>query len=230
MSAAALWIRKADTTAVLSVRFPEMSLRGPRLLRRTTVSIKAEIEAGVRAPIVVGTHSRRDDWVAGDGDAGASASAVVRMRELDRARAAGEDLVAATLVLALSALGVGARSLSARDTGLEGSGQFGAAVLERLDVRRVAELLAGDCVPVLAGGHVARPDGETAMLGPGGADWTAVALAAALGGVACHFMADPGRPALRARSIHPEVLAKAEALGVPVVRRAFGPRTAGTPR
>jgi len=113
MSAAAACIRNAESTAVLSVRFPEMSLRGPRLLRRTTVWIKAEIEAGVRAVIVVGTHSRRDDWVAGDGDAGAPASAVARLRELDRARAAGEDLVAATLVLALSALGVGARSLSA---------------------------------------------------------------------------------------------------------------------
>jgi hypothetical protein len=230
MSAAAACIRNVESTAVLSVRFPEMSLRGPRLLRRTAVWIKAEIDAGVRAAIVVGTHSRRDAWVAGDGDAGAPASAAARLRELDRARAAGEDLVAATLVLALSALGVGGRSLSARDAGLEGSGQFGAAVLERLDVRRVAELLAGDCVPVLAGGHVARADGETAMLAPGGADWTAVALAAALGGVACHFMADPGRPALRARSIHPEVLAKAEALGVPVVRRGFEPRTAGTPR
>jgi len=225
MSAVSSWMGQADGIAVLSVRFPEMSLRGPRLLRRTAVWIKAELDAGARPAIVVGTHSRRADWVDGAGTAGA-ARGLAGSRELDRARAAAEDLVAATLALALSALGVGARSLSARDAELEGAGDLGAGVLRHLDARYVAELLAGDVVPVLPGGHVARGDGETVMLGPGGADLTAVALAAALGG-ACHFLRDPGRPSSPVRSIHPDVVAKAETLGVTVVRRSFEPRTAG---
>lgn len=224
MSAVSSWMGQADGIAVLSVRFPEMSLRGPRLLRRTAVWIKAELDAGARPAIVIGTHSRRADWV--DGAGAGAARGLTGSRELDRARAAAEDLVAATLALALSVLGVGARSLSARDAELEGAGEFGAGVLRHLDARYVAELLAGDCVPVLPGGHVARADGETVMLGSGGADLTAVALAAALGG-ACHFLRDPGRPSLPVRSIHPDVMAKAETLGVAVVRRSFEPRTAG---
>lgn len=222
MSAVSSWMGQADGIAVLSVRFPEMSLRGPRLLRRTAVWIKTELDTGARPAIVVGTHSRRADWVDGAG----TARGLAGSRELDRARAAAEDLVAATLALALSVLGVGARSLSAQDAELEGAGEFGAGVLRHLDARYVAELLAGDVVPVLPGGHVARGDGATVMLGPGGADLTAVALAAALGG-ACHFLRDPGRPSLPVRSIHPDVVAKAETLGVAVVRRSFEPRTAG---
>src|SRR5439155_8387264 len=95
----------SDGTVVVAVRFPEMSLRGPRLLRRTARWLKAEIDAGCRPVVVVGTRSRREDR--GLELAGA--------REIDRARAAAEDLAVASLALALSTLGVSARSLSARD-------------------------------------------------------------------------------------------------------------------
>jgi aspartate kinase len=204
----------SDGTVVVAVRFPEMSLRGPRLLRRTARWLKAEIDAGCRLVVVVGTRSRREDR--GLELAGA--------REIDRARAAAEDLAVASLALALSTLGVSARSLSARDIELEGEGGFGAGVVKHLDARYVTELLARDITPVLAGGHVLRADGETVMLEPGGADLTAVTLAGVLC-APCHVVVDHGaRPGVRLRRIRPDALTRAEALGVPVVQRNLEPR------
>jgi aspartokinase len=146
----------------------------------------------------------------------------VGARESDRARAAAQDLAASTLALALSALGVSARSLGVRDLELEGVGEFGAAVLHRLDAELVGRLVASRVTPVLPGGHVFRRDGEIVMLGNGGADLTAVVLAAALGTVPCHFLADrPGRLEPNVRRIHLEAVERARSLGVRIATRTF---------
>jgi len=209
----------AAPTAVIAVRFPEMSLRGPRLLRRTARWIKAEIDGGCRPVIVVGTRSRHEDRGLEVAALGA-ALGLKRAREIDRARAAAENLAVASLALALSALGVSARSLSAHEAELEGEGEFGAALLTHLDIRYVNELVDGGIAPVLAGGHVLRADGETAMLDSGGSDLTAITLAGLLGRAPCHIVVDHGdRPGIKVRRIHPDALARAAAIGVEVVRR-----------
>jgi hypothetical protein len=203
-------------TVVLAVRFPEMSLRGPLRLRRAAQWIKAEIDRGTRPVVVVGTRSRREE----------RGFTIAGAREIDRARAAAADLAAASLALALTALGVSARSLGPRDVQLEGVGEFGAAVLHRLDARPVGRLLANRVTPVLAGGQIVRRDGEIAMLEAGGPDLTAVVLAAALGSVPCHFLVDRAtRQGTNVRRVHFDALERARALGVRIATRT--PELAG---
>jgi len=211
-------------TVVLAARFPEMSLRGPRLLRRTARWIKGEVDAGYRPVVVIGTRSRREERGLDITHAGAPVG-LAGAREIDRARAAAEELAVASLALALSTLGVTARSVSASEVELEGEGGFGAGVLRHLDTLYLTELVADGITPVLAGGHVLRADGEITMLEPGGADLTAVTLAGALGGVPCHIVVDHAdRVGKRTRRVNPEAQRQAVVLGVSVVERSLEPR------
>lgn len=208
-----------DARLVLAVRFPEMSLRGPLRLRRAAQWIKAEIDRGARPAIVVGTRSRGEERGSATTRFGVG-SELAGAREIDRARAAAADLAAASLALALTALGVSARSLSPRDVELEGVGEFGAAVLHRLDARPVGLVLANQVTPVLAGGHVVRRDGEIAMLEAGGPDLTAVVLAGALGNVPCHFLVDRAtRQGTNVRRVHFDAVERARVLGVRIATR-----------
>jgi hypothetical protein len=209
----------SERTTVLAVRFPEVPLRGPRLLRQTALWIKREIGEGARPAIVVGTHCRWYDRIVELADDAGPSWRVPSGREADRMRAAGDDLAAAMLAAALSALGVAARSIDVRDAELEGDGDFGAGALRHLDARYVAELLAGEIVPVVPGGHVHRPDGETIMLAPGGVDVTAVALAIALGAVPCHFIGGRKQSGPAHRRISRDAVARAQAYDVPVLLR-----------
>jgi aspartate kinase len=111
-------------------------------------------------------------------------------RELDRALATGEDLSAALLALALTAIGVPARSLRGGEAGVWGGGAFGAGEIRRVDCGPIRRLLADGVVPVVSGFQAARDDGETVTLGRGGSDTSAVAIAAALGAARCDIVTD----------------------------------------
>ena len=109
---------------------------------------------------------------------------------MDRALATGEDLSAALLAAALHALGIPARSLRGGEAGVRADGDFGAARVARVNARRLRALLAQGVVPVVSGFQGERRDRETATLGRGGSDTSAVAIAAALGSAACHIVTD----------------------------------------
>jgi aspartate kinase len=102
----------------------------------------------------------------------------------DRAVAAGEIVSAGLVALALGRVGLAADPLDAREAGILGSGPPGAARLRRVRTGPIRRRLAAGVVPVVAGFQVADR-GLTRLLGRGGSDVTAVALAAALAADAC---------------------------------------------
>ncbi len=104
----------------------------------------------------------------------------------DRAVAAGEVVTAALLAAALERRGCPALALDAREAGLLGDGPPGAARLRRIRVGRLRRVLARGVVPVVTGFQVAER-GTIRILGRGGSDLSAVAIAAALGATACAF-------------------------------------------
>jgi aspartate kinase len=108
-------------------------------------------------------------------------------RERDRALATGEDRAGAILAAALLAAGIPARSLRGGEAGLR---VRGAPADPEVDPGPVRALLAEGITPVVSGFQAPREDGETATLGRGGSDLTAVALAGALGPAACHLVKD----------------------------------------
>lgn len=174
----------------LVVKFGGTSLGTPARIRRAARRVAALVAAGRRVVAVVSAVGQTTDHILetlGALETGGGPSAA---REVDRALATGEDLSAAFLAAALHAVGVPARSLRGGEAGVRADGEFGSARVTHVDARRLRSLLAKGIVPVVSGFQGARRDRETATLGRGGSDTSAVAIAAALGPAPCHIVTD----------------------------------------
>ena len=111
-------------------------------------------------------------------------------REMDAYLAAGEQLSAGLVTMALEQLGCPAVSLTGWQAGLATDGVHGnARPLGLSNDRIVRELEAGRIV-VVTGFQGVSPAGEVTTLGRGGSDTTAVALAAWLQADRCQIFTD----------------------------------------
>lgn len=100
--------------------------------------------------------------------------------ESDVALAAGEQVSAALMALALEGEGLKARSLMGWQVPVLADGPAGSARISGLDGRGLAQMMDAGIVPVLAGYQGMTETGEIRTLGRGGTDLSAAALAAAL--------------------------------------------------
>lgn len=176
---------------VLVVKFGGTSLLTPARVRRAAERVARLVAAGRHVVVVVSAMGHTTDRILGalEAVAGGTSEDACR-READRALATGEDLSAALLAAALLARGVPSRSLRGGEAGVRARGGFGSARVARVETRRLTALLARGVVPVVSGFQGEREDRETATLGRGGSDTSAVAIAAALGPVPCHIVTD----------------------------------------
>lgn len=111
-------------------------------------------------------------------------------REMDAYLAAGEQLSAGLMAMAIGALGYPAVSLTGWQAGLMTDPVHGnARILELNGDRIVRELEKGNIV-VVAGFQGLSPTGDVTTLGRGGSDTTAVALAAFLKADQCQIFTD----------------------------------------
>ena len=111
-------------------------------------------------------------------------------REMDAYLAAGEQMSAGLMSMAVGALGVPAVSLTGYQAGIETDGVHGNARILRVNTERVQKELDLGNVVVVAGFQGVDPDGDITTLGRGGSDTTAVALAAALKADRCQIFTD----------------------------------------
>lgn len=111
-------------------------------------------------------------------------------REMDAYLAAGEQMSAALMAMALGAGGVPAVSLTGAQAGLMTDGVYGNARLTGLASDRVQRELAAGKVVVVAGFQGVSAGGDITTLGRGGSDTTAVALAAWLRAQRCQIFTD----------------------------------------
>lgn len=111
-------------------------------------------------------------------------------REMDAYLAAGEQMSAALMAMAIGKLGCAAVSLTGVQAGLVTDGVHGDARVEGMDTGRICRELAKGKIVVVAGfqGRGCRDDVVT--LGRGGSDTTAVALAAFLKADKCMIYTD----------------------------------------
>lgn len=174
----------------LVVKFGGTSLGTPARIRRAARRVAALVAGGRRVVAVVSAVGHTTDHILETLGALESGRGTSAAREVDRALATGEDLSAAYLAAALNAVGVPARSLRGGEAGVRAAGEFGAARVAHVDARRLRFLLAQGVVPVVSGFQGERRDRETATLGRGGSDTSAVAIAAALGAAPCHIVTD----------------------------------------
>jgi aspartate kinase len=111
-------------------------------------------------------------------------------REMDAYLAAGEQMSAALMAMAVGALGHGAVSLTGLQAGIHTDGVHGNARIMEIDCSRIEKELAAGKIVVAAGFQGVDPEGDTTTLGRGGSDTTAVALAAWLKADLCQIFTD----------------------------------------
>ena len=112
-------------------------------------------------------------------------------RELDMLLTAGERISMAVLAMAISGLGVEARSYTGSQAGLITDSTHGKARIVDVTPARIEEALADGAVPIIAGFQgVSKDTKDITTLGRGGSDLTAVAIAAALKADVCEIYTD----------------------------------------
>jgi len=111
-------------------------------------------------------------------------------REMDAYLAAGEQMSAGLMAMAIGALGCPAVSLTGPQAGIHTDGIHGSAKIQAVDTGRIERELTAGNVVVVAGFQGLGPDGDITTLGRGGSDTTAVALAAWLKADQCQIFTD----------------------------------------
>ena len=111
-------------------------------------------------------------------------------REMDAYLAAGEQMSAGLLAMAIGALGCGAVSLTGWQAGIHTDGVHGNARILKIDTGRIRKELTAGKIVVVSGFQGVDPDGDITTLGRGGSDTTAVALAAFLQADKCQIFTD----------------------------------------
>ena len=149
--------------------------------------VKAAFDAGDGIAVVVsamaGTTDQLVSWVR-------AAAPLHDAREYDTVAAAGEQITAGLLALALQHRGVTARSWLGWQLPIRTDGGHGRARIEGIETEELHRRIERREVPVVAGFQGLGPLGRITTLGRGGTDTSAVALAAALGADRCDIFTD----------------------------------------
>lgn len=111
-------------------------------------------------------------------------------RELDVLLSSGEQVTIALLSMALTKLGLTAKSFLGDQIEVRTDSAHGKARIERIDTQKLRECLELGTVPVVAGFQGVNAHGDITTLGRGGSDTSAVALAAALQADECEICTD----------------------------------------
>ncbi len=154
-----------------------------RAADRAARAFRAGDEIAVVVSAMAGTTNRLDEWTREIGT-------LVDAREYDTVVAAGEQITAGLMALALQAKGLTARSWLGWQLPIETDDAHARARIRRIHPTAIEERLARREVPVLAGFQGIAPTGRITTLGRGGSDTSAVAIAAALRADRCEIYTD----------------------------------------
>ena len=156
-------------------------------IRNVAQRVKMEVDQGHQVAAVVsamaGTTNQLVEWAREIGP-------IHDAREYDTIVAAGEQITAGLLSIALQNIGVDARSWLAWQLPVKTDEIHGAARILNIDITQVRERLLSGQVAVVAGFQGIDPNGRISTLGRGGSDTSAVALAAALAADRCDIYTD----------------------------------------
>ncbi len=172
----------------LVMKFGGTASAGPERLDACAALIAARQREGAALAVVVSAAAGMTDSLAAE---------VARADphgqwpdEGDAVLAAGEQVNAALLAMALRRRGLKARSLSGWQAGILTDGRHGQARITHIEADRLGALIDGGTIAVVTGFQGLGPDGRITTLGRGGSDLSAVALAVALNAEACEICTD----------------------------------------
>ncbi len=173
--------------AKIVMKFGGTSVADIESIKNVARLVKREVDKGHRVAVVVsamaGETNKLVAWTK-------ELSPLHDAREYDTVVAAGEQVTAGLLAVALSALGVPARSWLGWQVPIRTSSMHGSARITEIDAKLLDERLAQGQVAVIAGFQGIAPDNRVTTLGRGGSDTSAVAVAAALKADRCDIYTD----------------------------------------
>ena len=163
------------------------SLADPDRIRRAAQRVAGLVQAGHKLVAVVSAQGDTTDLLL---EKVPQITASPPARELDAYLAAGEQMSAALMAMALEELGIPAVSLTGWQAGLMTDSVHGDARVLGLRGERIRQELREGNTVVVAGFQGVDAAGDITTLGRGGSDTTAVALAAFLGADRCMIYTD----------------------------------------
>jgi aspartate kinase len=169
------------------MKFGGTSVADIERIRNVAKLVKREVDRGHRVAVVVsamaGETNKLVAWTR-------ELSPLHDAREYDTVVASGEQVTAGLLAVALSAIGVPARSWLGWQIPIKTSAMHGSARIVDIVPDQLNERLGQGQVAVVAGFQGIAPDNRISTLGRGGSDTSAVALAAALKAERCDIYTD----------------------------------------
>ena len=173
--------------AKIVMKFGGTSVADVARIRNVALLVKREVDAGNQVAVVVSAMSGETNklvaWTR-------EISPLHDAREYDTVVAAGEQITAGLLAVALNAIEVPARSWLGWQIPIRTSAMHGSARIVDIEPDLLNERLAQGQVAVVAGFQGIAPDNRITTLGRGGSDTSAVALAAALKADRCDIYTD----------------------------------------
>lgn len=173
--------------ARIVMKFGGTSVADLDRIRHVAALVKRHIERGDETAVVVsamaGETNKLVSWAR-------ELSPLHDAREYDVVVAAGEQITAGLLAIALSSIGVDARSWLGWQIPLRTSGMHGSARIVGIDATLLDERLSKGQAAVIAGFQGVAPDDRISTLGRGGSDTSAVAIASALRADRCDIYTD----------------------------------------
>lgn len=163
------------------------SLAGMSRLRAAARRVTGLARQGNRVVVVVSAQGDTTDMLI---EKAAQVNRRGSAREMDAYLAAGEQMSAGLMTMAIGAMGYSAVSLTGWQAGIRTDGVHGNARILDIDVSRIRRELDAGKIVVVAGFQGIDPDGDITTLGRGGSDTTAVALAAWLKAGRCQIFTD----------------------------------------
>jgi aspartate kinase len=169
-------------------KFGGSSVQDAERIKRVAERIVATRKAGNEVVVVVSAMGDTTDELI---DLAQQVTPLPPARELDMLLTAGERISMALLAMAITQLGVDARSFTGSQAGVITTSAHGRAKIIDVTPGRIREALDDGAVCIVAGFQgVSQDTKDITTLGRGGSDTTAVALAAALGADVCEIYTD----------------------------------------
>ena len=163
------------------------SLAGMSRLRAAARRVTGLAQQGNQVVVVVSAQGDTTDMLI---EKAAQVNRRGSAREMDAYLAAGEQMSAGLMTMAIGAMGYSAVSLTGWQAGIRTDGVHGNARILDIDVSCIRRELDAGKIVVVAGFQGIDPDGDITTLGRGGSDTTAVALAAWLKAGRCQIFTD----------------------------------------
>src|SRR5258706_15876931 len=166
----------------LVMKFGGTSVADLDRIRHVATLVKREIDRGNQVAVVVSAMAGETNKLVGWTR---ELAPLHDAREHDTVAAAGEQVTAGLLAVALGAIGINARSWLGWQIPIRTSAMHGSARIESIESGALNERLAQGQVAVIAGYQGIAPDNRISTLGRGGTDTSAVAVAAAISAGRC---------------------------------------------